>query len=152
MHAQITLEERYAINVMRKHHYSIRAIARELGRAPSTVSRELRRNLRPTGRYVPASRTPTRRPGAEDRGETRASGLKIWEVVERYLRMDWSPEQVSGFLQGGGHLEDQPRDDLHPRLGRQARRRGSVAPSASDRKKRCRKRYRSPRLARKTRR
>lgn len=53
MHAQITLEERYAINVMRKHHYSIRAMARELGRAPSTISRELRRNLRPSGRYVP---------------------------------------------------------------------------------------------------
>lgn len=31
MHAQITLEERYAINVMRKQRYSIRAIARELG-------------------------------------------------------------------------------------------------------------------------
>jgi IS30 family transposase len=53
MHAQITLEERYAINVMRKQRYSIRMIARELGRAPSTISRELRRNLRPTGRYVP---------------------------------------------------------------------------------------------------
>ncbi len=50
MHAQITLEERYAINVMRKQRYSIRAIARELGRAPSTISRELRRNVRWRGR------------------------------------------------------------------------------------------------------
>ena len=39
MHTQITLEERYAINVMRKQHYSIRAIAAEIGRSPSTISR-----------------------------------------------------------------------------------------------------------------
>jgi IS30 family transposase len=98
MHAQITLEERYAINVMRKQRYSIRAIAREIGRAPSTVSRELRRNLRPTGRYVPGiahSYAVARR--RRSRRNARI-GPETWEVVDRYLRMDWSPEQVAGFL------------------------------------------------------
>jgi transposase, IS30 family len=98
MHAQITLEERYAINVMRKQRYSIRAIARELGRAPSTISRELRRNLRPTGRYVPdiahSYATARRR---RSRRNARI-GPETWAVVDRYLRMDWSPDQVSGFL------------------------------------------------------
>jgi IS30 family transposase len=98
MHAQITLEERYVINVMRRHRYSIRAIARELGRAPSTISRELRRNLRPTGRYVPdiahSYATARRR---RSRRNARI-GPETWQVVDRYLRMDWSPEQVAGFL------------------------------------------------------
>jgi IS30 family transposase len=104
MHAQITLEERYAINVMRKQRYSIRSIANELGRAPSTVSRELRRNLRPSGRYVPGiahSYAVARR--RRSRRNARITP-KIWEVVERYLRMDWSPEQVAGFLRVEGIL------------------------------------------------
>lgn len=104
MHAQITLEERYAINVMRKHRFSIRAIAREIGRAPSTVSRELRRNVRPTGRYVPGiahSYAVARR--RRSRRNARI-GPGTWEVVDRYLRMDWSPEQVAGFLKAEGIL------------------------------------------------
>ncbi|TLM98637.1 MAG: IS30 family transposase [Actinobacteria bacterium] len=104
MHAQITLEERYAINVLRRQRYSIRAIAREIGRAPSTVSRELRRNLRPTGRYVPdiahSYATARRR---RSRRNARI-GPETWRVVHRYLRMDWSPEQVAGFLRAEGIL------------------------------------------------
>ena len=53
MSAQITREERYAIMALKKQRYSIRAIARELGRSPSTVSRELSRNRRPSGLYSP---------------------------------------------------------------------------------------------------
>jgi IS30 family transposase len=104
MHAQITLEERYAINALRKQRYSIRAIARELRRAPSTISRELRRNLRPTGRYVPdiahSYATARRR---RSRRNARI-GPEVWEIVDRYLRLQWSPEQVSGFLRDEGIL------------------------------------------------
>ncbi len=104
MSAQITLEERYAINVMKKQRYSVRAIARELGRAPSTISRELRRNLRPTGRYVPdiahSYATARRR---RSRRNARI-GPETWATVDRYLRLDWSPEQVSGFLRDEGIL------------------------------------------------
>lgn len=104
MHAQITLEERYAINVMRKQRYSIRAIARELRRAPSTISRELARNRRPTGRYVPdiahSYATARRR---RSRRNARITP-ETWTVVDRHLRLDWSPEQVAGFLRDEGIL------------------------------------------------
>ena len=104
MHAQIALEERYAINALRKQRYSIRAIARELGRAPSTISRELRRNVRPNGYYTPVvahSYTVARR--RRSRRNTRI-GPGTWATVDRYLRLDWSPEQVSGFLRDEGIL------------------------------------------------
>ena len=46
-------EERDQIAVMRAAARSIWAIARALQRAKSTVSRELRRNALPSGRYSP---------------------------------------------------------------------------------------------------
>lgn len=104
MSAQITLEERYAINVMRKQRFSIRAIARELGRAPSTVSRELSRNRRPTGRYNPdvadSYATARRR---RSRRNTHFSADE-WLLVEHLVALDWSPEQVSGWLRLHGIL------------------------------------------------
>jgi IS30 family transposase len=95
---QITSGERYAIAALRKRRLSIRAIARELGRAPSTISREIRRNRRADGGYrafTACEHTSARR--TRSRRNARI-GPETWKVVERYLRLDWSPEQVSGFL------------------------------------------------------
>lgn len=104
MHTQITLEERYAIMALKKQRYSIRAIARELGRAPSSISRELRRNLRPSGRYNPAiahSYTVARRRRSRRNSHFSA---KEWARVRRLLALDWSPEQISGWLKRHGLL------------------------------------------------
>jgi IS30 family transposase len=95
---QITSGERYAIAALRRRGLSAREIARELGRAHTTISREICRNLSSQGWYTPIKanqkcrgrRTRSRR-GARITPET-------WTVVERLLRLDWSPEQVSGFL------------------------------------------------------
>lgn len=142
MHAQITLEERYAINVMRKHRYSIRAIARELGRAPSTISRELWRNLRPSGRYVPAiahSYATARR--RRSRRNARIT-TETWTVVDRYLRMDWSPEQVSGFLKAEGILRIS-HEAIYIHVWADKRTGGDLWQHLRQSGKRARKRYRS---------
>ncbi|MDH4140537.1 MAG: IS30 family transposase [Coriobacteriia bacterium] len=142
MHAQITLEERYAINVMRKQRYSIRAIAAELGRAPSTVSRELRRNLRPSGRYVPGiahSYAVARR--RRSRRNARI-GPETWEVVDRYLRMDWSPEQVAGFLKAEAILRIS-HETIYIHVWADKRAGGDLWQHLRQSRKRCRKRYRS---------
>jgi len=142
MHTQITLEERYAINVMRKHRYSIRAMARELGRAPSTISRELRRNLRPTGRYVPdiahSYATARRR---RSRRNARITA-QTWEVVDRYLRMDWSPEQVSGFLRAEGIVRIS-HEAIYIHVWADKRSGGDLWRHLRQSNKRARKRYRS---------
>jgi len=53
-----------------------------------------------------------------------------WVIVERYLRMDWSPEQVSGFLRVEGIMRiSYETIYLHVWADRRARGR-PVAPSA----------------------
>ena len=49
----LELEERERLAALKAEGLSLRAIARQLGRAASTVSRELRRNALPKGGYLP---------------------------------------------------------------------------------------------------
>ena len=77
---------------------SMRSIARLLGRAPSTVSREIKRN----GGYD-RYRAATADENAWRRGR-RPKGCKLtnnrWlrRTVARKLESDWSPEQIAGWL------------------------------------------------------
>src|SRR5215208_8282666 len=49
----LELEERERLAALKAEGLSLRSIARALGRAASTVSRELRRNALPRGGYLP---------------------------------------------------------------------------------------------------
>jgi len=97
-YTQITLQERYAISALRKLGYTGAAIARELGRHRSTVSREVRRNVwREDGRTYRAFKAQgyTNRRRRVSRRNTQF-GDADWALVERLLREDWSPEQIVG--------------------------------------------------------
>jgi len=94
----LTLSEREAISRGIVAQRSIRSIARLLGRSPSTVSREVRRNGG-YGRYRAAQ--------ADEQAWARARRPKrcklathAWlrQVVARQLRLNWSPEQIAGWL------------------------------------------------------
>jgi DNA-binding CsgD family transcriptional regulator/transposase-like protein len=137
-------DDRLRIADLRINGAGVREIARRLGRAPSTISRELARNSRENaGAYRPYA--------AQKRCDLRARRPKSWRLddpvlaaaVEERLVKNWSPEQISDdlarsfpdrpemqvshetiyqtlFVQGRGHL----RADLHKNLrtGRAARR------------------------------
>src|SRR5581483_1093752 len=64
---QLSLEERIKLDLLLKAGKSQRAVAAALGRAPSTISREVARNGRATNQY-PAGYEPQR---AEDRAQRR---------------------------------------------------------------------------------
>ncbi|PKQ14930.1 MAG: IS30 family transposase [Actinobacteria bacterium HGW-Actinobacteria-7] len=105
MSAQITLHERYAISILKQRGLSIRAIARELSRSPSTISRELSRNrTRHDGAYrwkLADSYSRTRR--SRSRRNTRFRN-DDWATVDHLISLDWSPEQVAGWLRLHGLL------------------------------------------------
>jgi IS30 family transposase len=101
---QITSGERYAIQALRKQGLSVRASAAAVGRAPSSVSRELRRNLSSQGRYTPSKADEHAR-GRRSRSRRNTHfGARDWALVEHHLRKDWSPEQISGRLRSEGVL------------------------------------------------
>lgn len=140
MRAQITLEERYAIMAMKKQRYSIRAIARELRRAPSTISRELRRNERPSGRYNPGvahSYAVARRRRSRRNSHFSADD---WVLVEHLVGLDWSPEQVSGWLALHGILSIS-HETIYLRVFRDKKAGGDLWTHLRQAAKRRRKRY-----------
>lgn len=79
---------------------SIRAIAAELGRRPSTVIREIRRNIhQPSGNYRPrtAQRSAERRRSRQRTGKI-AAHPELREFVRKHLKQRWSPRQISNRL------------------------------------------------------
>ncbi|WP_082177250.1 IS30 family transposase [Arthrobacter sp. RIT-PI-e] len=132
----LSQDDRLKIADLRLAGAGVRRIAKELGRAPSTISRELHRNSRQnSGAYRPYA--------AQKRCDLRAlrpkpgklTDPRLVAVVEERLRKNWSPQQISDdlkrvfagrremqvshetiyqslFVQGRGHL----RADLHRHL------------------------------------
>ena len=96
---QLTSEERYTLSALRSEGLNQSQIARRLGRHRSTVCRELQRNsARWDGAYRPSKaieRTSGRR--SRSRRNQRFTP-RDFQRVERLIRKQWSPEQVSGHL------------------------------------------------------
>jgi IS30 family transposase len=99
-YSHLSEQERDQIAAERAAGRSLGAIARQLGRAKATISREVRRNALPSGRYSPLH----------------AAGAYIWRrrraaLIEKDVRLQtfvvdrlaegWSPEQIAGWLKSG---------------------------------------------------
>ena len=95
-------DDRVGIADLRGAGFGVRAIAAQLGRSPSTVSRELRRNRDAgSGQYRPlgAQRLAARRRARPGRGKLLRDQV-LREFVADRLAARWSPEQVSQALRG----------------------------------------------------
>jgi IS30 family transposase len=94
-------DERVQIADLHLAGVGVRAIARELSRAASTISRELARNSEPrSGHYRPHA---AQRRAWQRRARPKASKLAaqpaLRERVQHYLgELKWSPEQISAQL------------------------------------------------------
>src|SRR5215475_7504763 len=111
----------------------MRQIAQRLGRSPSTVSREIRRNG-----GCSAYRASEAETGAWERA-LRPKSCRLarhaelrWRVAQK-LALQWSPEQVSGWLKRQFPADqgaDISRDDLSESLYSDARRAEEAANGA----------------------
>jgi IS30 family transposase len=95
----LSQDERIEIADMRQAGCSVRKIADRLGRAPSTISRELRRNAHAGGGYRPfdAHRQATVRRARRHRRRL-DTNPELHELVAELLSQRWSPQQVSRQL------------------------------------------------------
>jgi len=105
------VDERIVIADLRREGRSVRAIAADLGRSPSTISRELARNSHPgSGDYRPhaaQARADARRPRPKT-GKI-AACPELHDLVQDMLEDKFSPEQISRRLR-----RDHPdRPELH---------------------------------------
>jgi transposase, IS30 family len=97
----LSFVERQRIMVLRSQGMSLREIGRRLGRAPSTISRELRRNTsaHDRGGYDAVLANARARERAR-RAKTAKIALdrELREQVQHKLELEWSPEQIAGWL------------------------------------------------------
>src|SRR4030043_283301 len=97
---QLSLEERDRITEMKLESLSLRAIAKELGRSPSTLSREIWRNSTPAYRVYLSHRAHARAVKRKrEAGErTRLKNDEIVSYVRDKLALEWSPEIIEGKI------------------------------------------------------
>jgi transposase, IS30 family len=92
----LSVEERIEIADLHREGRSVREIARQLARSPSTISRELRRNAHPgSGDYRPwaAQRRAARR-RARPKQTRIGTNSELRDFIAKGLRRRWSPEQI----------------------------------------------------------
>ncbi len=94
---QLTQSERYQIYALKRNGHSQQEIADTIGVHKSTISRELHRNRGQRG-YRP-QQAHCKALARRRQKLKRRIQPSTWRLVEEKLQEDWSPEQVSGWLE-----------------------------------------------------
>jgi len=102
LYTQLTQEQRYQIHALMKARHSQTDIALIVDVHKSTVSRELRRNRGLRG-YRPQQAQQLALQRRRDKCQPRITPEQ-WSLVERLVREDWSPEQISLWLAAQHHF------------------------------------------------
>lgn len=103
-YTHLTMDERYQIELGKRQNKSLRDIANELGRDPSTLSRELSRNKgERVWRAKQAHFTATQRIKERNKANCRKISPKtLLYTIEMLEKMQFSPEQIAGRLKYEG--------------------------------------------------
>jgi len=94
----LTLFEREEISRGLADGSSLRAMAAALGRAPSTISREVARDGGPSGYRAASADQRAWNAARRPQPCLLARDPRLRRIVARKLARDWSPEQISGWL------------------------------------------------------
>ena len=98
-----TMDERIVIAQLMKSGYSIREISKILDRAPSSISREIKRNTHLSGRhykikhYNPVTAQNKYESRKKKCGRKSINSSEILEYIKEKIELHWSPEQISNY-------------------------------------------------------
>lgn len=137
----LTEEERYQIDDLKREGFSQIAIAKQLGRAVSTVSRELHRNKGARGwRPRQAQLKASERLMARGASNAKRASTDAWDYAKHHLQTEqWSPEQIVGRLEREG-LANISHETIYQRILEDKQTGGSLYTHLRSKKKR-KKRY-----------
>jgi transposase, IS30 family len=99
--------ERIEIAILLSKGYSTADIAKQLGRSPSSIYRELKRNT-VAGSYNSLKadhKAYVNRKYSKYQAMRIIEDMKLREYVDKHLRLKWSPEQIAGRLAHEAGLE-----------------------------------------------
>lgn len=144
----LTEEERYQIDDLKREGFNQAAIARRMGRSPSTLSRELRRNVGERGwRPKQADLKAVDRLSVRGSSNAKKVDEAAWKFAVGHLTKDqWSPEQIAGRLALKG-LEMISHETIYQRILQDKDEGGTLYTNLRCKKKR-KKRYGSARSTR----
>ena len=97
----LTIEQRYHIEAYKKAGYTQKFIANELEVSPSTISREIKRNCTTQLKVYTANsanKVSIRRRIYVSRRSNKKLDTKNKNIIKKYIKQDWSPEQISNRL------------------------------------------------------
>ncbi len=94
----LTLAEREAISRGLATRLSMRTIAAQLGRSPSTVSREIQRNDGYASYRASAAENAAWQRALRPKACKLASRPQLVKAITDKLQQQWSPEQIAGWL------------------------------------------------------
>lgn len=104
-YTQLTLVERERLYALKEQGLSLRTIAKELGRSHTSLSRELRRNVKYgieyfNNQYLPCkAEALARKRKVKQRKKASLKNPTIYLFVRKHLKEDgWSPETIAGRL------------------------------------------------------
>lgn len=144
----LTEEERYQIDDLRREGFNQAKIAKRIGRSPSTLSRELRRNEGERGwRPRQAQLKSVERLVTRGSNNARKISETVWQYAEKHLTEDqWSPQQIAGRLELEG-METISHETIYQRILEDKNEGGDLYTHLRCKKKR-KKRYGSARSTR----
>ena len=99
----LTQPERHEIQELREKGYSIREIARMMGRGKTTISNEFNRN-QVSGKYDSKkahTKAHVRRKAARFQGQTIVANRVLNDFIDKALMQRHSPESIAGRLKAG---------------------------------------------------
>lgn len=99
MYKHFTIYEREKLHILLNQKKTYREIAKELNKSPSTIQREVKRNL---GEYSPSQAQKRaeliRKLTNKNNSKKNKSDWIVSYIEEKIMKDKWSPEQISGRL------------------------------------------------------
>lgn len=98
MPKQINFQERQLIELWLKNGQTIRVIAKQLNRSPSSISDEIKRNRDQNDYHAISAQAKSRKRISKSRSKNSLKKNWIIDYIITNLRYGWSPEQIAGRL------------------------------------------------------